>query len=73
MSSRLQREHMHLIIIIINGATKVGEISQRTSGKEVEVECACDETRGAAPRGGGDGNESTREKEGLREDGSRTG
>ena len=36
---------------------------KESPGKEVEVAWACDEKRGALRRKGGDGNESTREKE----------
>ena len=39
---------------------------QESSGKEVEVVWACDETRGVLHRKEGDGDESTREKEGMK-------
>ena len=47
---------------IITGTTKVGK-SQRSTGKKVEVEWACDAKRGTLRRKEGDGNESTGDKE----------
>ena len=34
----------------IRGTTKVGKITKESPGKEVEVEWACDETKGALRR-----------------------
>ena len=51
----------------IRGTTKVG----KNTGKEVEVVWACAEKRGTLRRKECDDNESTGEKEDLREDGWR--
>ena len=46
---------------------KSGGNRKESPGKEIEVVWACDEKRGILRRKEGDGSESTRKKEGLRE------